>query len=416
MHSNISIFVPHVGCPHKCAFCDQTTITGRQKLPHKEDVERACLQALGQVDDISDTEIAFFGGSFTAIPREYMLELLSAAHKYVGKGRFKGIRISTRPDYIDDEILSILKEYGVTAIELGAQSMSDEVLAANERGHTAEDVRKASRLIREYGFELGLQMMVGLYRSGHRQEDETFDEIMAIRPDTVRIYPVVILKNTRLAKLLESGEYQPMSFDEVLSLSTRALGAFTEAGIRVIKCGLHASEFVEQDMVGGFYHPAFRELCEGNIYRLKMESALDKAERKDSLSENKRFVFAVAKGCTSKAVGQKRSNIVFFEKGGCKVKITEENGLGLYEVRLLTDEEAAHRYCRGNRKQLSKSKVCGCFYCQRIYDPKEIETYLSEGGGTAICPYCGTDSVLAETEGYPITDEFMQAMHERWFK
>ncbi|MBQ8965127.1 radical SAM protein [Ruminococcus sp.] len=369
MHSNISIFVPHVGCPHKCAFCDQNAITGKQKLPHKEDVERACLQALGQVDDIADTEIAFFGGSFTAIPREYMLELLSAAHKYVGEGRFRGIRISTRPDYIDGEILDILKSFGVTAIELGAQSMSDEVLEANERGHTAEDVRKASRLIRECGFELGLQMMIGLYKSCREQEDETFSEIMAIHPDTVRIYPVVILKNTRLAELLESGDYEPMSFDEVLSLSARALGAFTEAGIRVIKCGLHASEIVEQDMVGGFYHPAFRELCEGLLYRLNMEALLDKAVEEGRLPENKNAVFAVKKGCLSKAIGQKKANIGYFEKAGFKVKMTEENDMGLYEVRLLDELEAAHRYSMYNKKLIKRSRVCGCFYCKKHLPP-----------------------------------------------
>ena len=415
MHSNISIFVPHVGCPHKCAFCDQNAITGKQKLPHKDDVEKACMQALSQVDDISDTEIAFFGGSFTAIPRDYMLELLTAAKKFVGGGRFKGIRISTRPDYINAEILDILKSYGVTAIELGAQSMSDEVLEANERGHSAEDVRQASRLIREYGFELGLQMMVGLYKSGHQQEDETFNEIMAIRPDTVRIYPVVILKNTRLAKLLAGGEYKPMSFDEVLSLSTRALGAFTAAGIRVIKCGLHASEIVEQDMVGGFYHPAFRELCEGELYRLRMESELDKAVKEGGSPENKKLVFAVKKGCISKAVGQKRANLRGFEELGLKVKIIEKENIGLYEAKLLSDEEAAHDYAVRNIKQLKRSKSCGCFYCGKIFAPAEISDLINEGCGTAVCPYCGVDSVIGDASGYPVTKDFMHKMHERWF-
>ena len=415
MHSNISIFVPHVGCPHKCAFCDQNAITGKEKLPHKEDVEKVCLQALDRVDDITDTEIAFFGGSFTAIPRGYMLELLTAAHKYVGEGRFKGIRISTRPDCIDEEILDILKEYGVTSIELGAQSMSDEVLTANERGHSAEDVRQASRLIREYGFELGLQMMIGLYKSGHQQEDETFDEIMRIHPDTVRIYPVVILKNTRLAELLAGGEYKPMSFDEVLMLSARALGAFTEAGIRVIKCGLHASEVVEQDMVGGFYHPAFRELCEGLLYRQRMETELDKAEKDGRLSENKELVFAVKKGCMSKAVGQKKANIEYFKKTGLRVKIVERADIGLYEVRLLDDVEAAHSCSMYNMKQIKRSKVCGCFYCGKIFAPDEVSGWINEGCGTALCPYCGIDSVIGDASGYPITEEFMRKMHERWF-
>lgn len=147
-HSNISIFVPHIGCPHMCAFCNQRTITGTEKIPHADDVRRICSQAMGEVKDPSQTEIAFFGGSFTAVPRDYMLELLEAADEFVGEGKFSGIRISTRPDYIDSEILDILKTHGVTAIELGAQSMVDRVLEANERGHSAADIENASKLIK----------------------------------------------------------------------------------------------------------------------------------------------------------------------------------------------------------------------------------------------------------------------------
>ena len=160
-HSNISIFVPHVGCPHKCAFCDQRTITGKQDIPRASDVQRICRQAIEQIRDPQNTEIAFFGGSFTAVPRDYMLELLEAAKPFVGDKKFRGIRCSTRPDCIDEEILSLLKDYGVTAIELGAQSMSDKVLEANERGHTAADVKNAAELIKSFGIELGLQMMIG---------------------------------------------------------------------------------------------------------------------------------------------------------------------------------------------------------------------------------------------------------------
>ena len=334
MHSNISIFVPHVGCPHKCAFCDQNAITGRQDIPRSADVERACLQALGQVDDVADTEIAFFGGSFTAIPRAYMLELLTAAHKYVGERRFAGIRISTRPDCIDREVLDILRENGVTAIELGAQSMSDKVLAANERGHTAEDVRRASGLIKEYGFELGLQMMVGLYQSDEADEEQTVESILALAPDTVRIYPVVILEHTRLAELYRSGEYKTFDFDRAVELSADALIRFHDAGIRVIKCGLHASEVVERDMVGGFYHPAFRELCEGRIYRLAMEREIAAAKERGELPEDKHFTFAVDPGCISKAVGQKRANKEYFRKMGAEVKMVGDRSVPVYEVRL----------------------------------------------------------------------------------
>lgn len=335
MHSNIAIFVPHVGCPHKCAFCDQSAITGRQDIPRGEDVERACLQALDRVEDIDDTEIAFFGGSFTAIPEDYMLELLRAAGKYVGEGRFRGIRISTRPDCIDRENLKLLKEHGVTAIELGAQSMSDRVLAANERGHTAEDVRRAAGLIREYGFELGLQMMVGLYQSDEEDEKRTVNSILALSPDTVRIYPVVILENTRLAELYRSGEYTLFSFDKAAELSAAALIRFHRAGVRVIKCGLHAEGTVERDMVGGFYHPAFREICEGLIYRKAIERELAAARGRGELPEDKRYTLGVHPSCISKAVGQKKANKEYFRRMGVEIKLVGDSRVAVYETRLL---------------------------------------------------------------------------------
>lgn len=327
-HSNISIFVPHVGCPHKCAFCDQRTITGSRDIPRAADVQRICTQAIEQIREPHETEIAFFGGSFTAIPRAYMLELLEAAQPFIDEGRFKGIRCSTRPDCIDDEILTLLKEYGVTTIELGAQSMSDKVLEANERGHTKADVENASRLIRGHGFELGLQMMIGLYKSEPADEAQTIHRIEAIHPDTVRIYPVVVLEHTKLAELYRSGEYRLFGFDEAVDIAANALSFFTERGIRVIKCGLHASEFVEQDMVAGFYHPAFRELCEGRIYRREIERKL--YGRKEAGS----FKCAVRRGCISKAVGHKRENLNYFADKGIQIKFTENNTLPLYSVEL----------------------------------------------------------------------------------
>lgn len=325
-HANISIFVPHIGCPHRCSFCDQRTISGTQKAPSGDDVREICTKALGEIKSPENTEIAFFGGSFTAIPQSYMIELLESAYEFIGNGKFKGIRISTRPDCITPEILDLLRKYGVTAIELGAQSMSDTVLSANERGHTAEDVYKSGALIREYGFELGLQMMVGLYKSTIHDEYQTFSAIKDIHPDTVRIYPVVILKNTKLGELYRSGEYKPFDFETVLYVSSVSLEKYEKLGIRVIKCGLHASEFVEKDMIGGFYHPAFRELCENEIYRRRMECKID--------SDKKSCVFAVNPSCISKAVGQRKSNILYFKENGMEVKVIADENIAKYEVEL----------------------------------------------------------------------------------
>lgn len=338
-HSNISIFVPHAGCPNQCSFCNQKTISGAQKAPSAEDVHSICRQALDEVKDRKNCEIAFFGGSFTAIEKSYMLSLLEAAKCYLGENGFKGIRISTRPDFIDGEILDVLREYGVTAIELGAQSMKNKVLLANERGHTAEDVYKASALIRDYGFELGLQMMVGLYKSSMKDELDTKDRIIKIHPDTVRIYPVVVLKGTKLGELYESGEYKLMPLDTVVELCGKMLVEFDNKGIEVIKCGLHASDGVEGDMVAGYYHPAFRELCESWIYRMKMQKIIIESNNDIRLIQavKRRFkgiTFAVNPSCVSKALGHKRSNVEYFKKMGIDIRIVGDERIPKYQCEI----------------------------------------------------------------------------------
>ncbi len=325
-HKNIAIFVPHAGCPHACSFCNQKTITAQEKLPRAADVQRICTQALAEIADRRSTEIAFFGGSFTAIPRDYMLELLEAAQPFLGRDGFSGIRISTRPDCISREVLDILKSYGVTAIELGAQSMCDQVLLANERGHTAQDVANASVMIREAGFELGLQMMTGLYGSTMEDELSTVKKIVEIAPDTVRIYPVVILRGTALGRRWEAGEYRLFPFEEMVEFCADAMIRFAKAGIAVIKCGLHASEFVERDMLAGFYHPAFRELCEGRIFRRKLEQLPLHREHGNTV--------AVHPSCISKAVGQKRANILYFQQQAVRVRIIGDARMKEYEIEL----------------------------------------------------------------------------------
>ncbi len=311
--SNLSIFVPHVGCPHRCSFCNQNTISGAQKLPHAEDVTAICNQAIADGVDIKNTEIAFFGGSFTAVPRKYMLELLGAAKPFVDMG-FSGIRCSTRPDAITPEILDILKAYGVTTIELGVQSMSDDVLLANDRGHTALDVINASKLIKQYGFTLGLQVMVGLYKSTPELDMQSVCQLISLCPDEVRIYPVVILNGTKLGDLFLSGEYIPYTLDSAVSLCADMLDLFEKNNIRVIKLGLHASELVEADLLGGLYHPAFRELCESErFFKLML----------DMLGDDKSATFTVNPKDISKALGQKRSNITRFAHMGINVSIKQ---------------------------------------------------------------------------------------------
>lgn len=322
-HSNISFFIPHAGCPHMCSFCNQREISGQSKPVKAEEVSEVCKKALAEVPDLSNTEIAFFGGSFTAIDRKYMTELLEAAYGFVGKDGFKGIRISTRPDCIDEEILELLREYGVTAIELGAQSMLDNVLEMNERGHTSADVKYASELIKAYGFELGLQLMVGLYGSTYDDEMETMYRIAQLNPFSVRVYPVAVLNETRLAKLYQSGEYRLFNFDMAVDICAKMLEYFENKGIKVIRMGLHSSETMEKDIIAGFYHPAFREIVESRIYRRNICSLIS--------GNCKKFSVCVAPNCISKAVGHKKSNLLYFESIGKEVKFETDNNLKKYE-------------------------------------------------------------------------------------
>lgn len=319
---NISFFIPHMGCPHKCSFCNQNSITGQSDIPHGEDIRNTLIKAMTDISepDRDETEIAFFGGSFTAINREYMLELLSSAQQFIGEGKFGGIRISTRPDYIDRDILSLLKDNHVTTIELGCQSMSDTVLSANERGHSRQDVIDSSRLIKEYGFRLGLQMMVGLYKSTPEIDLCTAQEIVKLSPDEARIYPVVIMKHTRLGDMFKSSEYVPYSFERAVELSAQILSLFEENGISVIKLGLHASEVVEKDCLGGFYHPAFRELCESELYKKEILKMLE-----CECSNVGKATVSVRPELVSKIIGQKKSNIEFFRSIGIEITVTQDN-------------------------------------------------------------------------------------------
>lgn len=328
-HSNISIFVVHKGCPNMCSFCNQRAISGREKSASAEDVELAVNAAIAHNVSPENTEIAFFGGSFTAIEREQMVSLLTAAKHFCEKYGFAGIRISTRPDCIYREILEILKKYGVTAVELGAQSMDDGVLSANGRGHTAQDVRDASALIKEYGFSLGLQMMTGLYKSDFEKDYITARQLAALCPDTVRIYPTVVLKNTVLADLWQAGEYSPPGAEESAPFCARLLRFFESRGIRVIKLGLHSSETVEADMVAGAYHPAFRELCEGVIY---LENMLGALKGKD---KSKNYVIFVNDKALSKAKGQNKRNEKALKSNGFYCKIKGKQNLPEFETEVL---------------------------------------------------------------------------------
>lgn len=255
---NISIFVPHIGCPCRCTFCDQRTISGQTAAPTPQDVRAACEKAF-EKDDFS-YEIAFFGGSFTAIDPVYMESLLAAAAPYVQAGKATGIRVSTRPDCVDMQVLALLKSYGVTAVELGCQSMDDRVLALCRRGHTAAQAVAAAGCVRAAGLELGVQMMTGLPGDTDDTALETARRLLALQPATVRIYPTVVLAGTELERQYRSGDYTPQTLEQAVNLCSRLVPLFQNAGVRIIRLGLHSSPQVKAQRVAGAFHDSFGEL------------------------------------------------------------------------------------------------------------------------------------------------------------
>ncbi len=327
-HSNVAIFVPHNGCPHCCSFCNQVKITGKQKQPTPQDVIESVRIAINsKAYSPQHSEIAFFGGSFTAIERSYMVSLLETAYSYIKNNQFIGIRISTRPDCIDDRVLTLLKKYGVTSIELGAQSMCDDVLTANMRGHTADDVVKASQLIKQYGFNLGLQMMTGLYKSTPEKDIYTAQQICALQPATVRIYPTIIMDNTVLGDYYKKGLYDTYSLEVTVNLCAELLKMFDKYNITVIRLGLHSTKDVEKGMLAGPWHPSLGELCSSRVYR----NAIEKYITDNSLPQGS-YTVTVNNREISKALGQKRSNVSYFADKGYNIKFVSDTTVKKGEI------------------------------------------------------------------------------------
>ena len=238
----IPIFVPHLGCPNDCVFCNQKSISGETKQVNAKDVKKIIEEHLKYIKPESKVEVAFFGGSFTAIEEGKQTELLAVAYEFVKKGQVQSIRISTRPDYINREILKRLKKYKVKTIELGVQSANDYILKRAGRGHTFQDVKKASKLIKWYGFNLGHQMMVGLPESTKLDEINTAKQLIKLKPKMVRIYPVLVIKNTKLEKDCLDGTYKPLTVVQAVEICKDLVKMFVKKNIDVIRIGLQPTE------------------------------------------------------------------------------------------------------------------------------------------------------------------------------
>ncbi len=307
----IPIFVPHLGCPNDCTFCNQKKISGQRKEITSEDVKNIIEYYLSNFQKGNkEVEVAFFGGSFTGIPIEIQEQLLSSAYEYIKMGKVDSIRISTRPDYINKDILKFLKKYKVQTIELGVQSTNDYILKKCKRGHTYEDVKKASKLIRKNKFTLGHQMMVGLPDSSKKDEIKTAKDLIKLKPKIIRIYPVLVIKDTKLEKDFHNGEYLPNTLEQAVDTCSVLLKMFSDKKIDVIRIGLQttdeicSSEEENSQVVAGPYHPAFRQLVEGRIFYDNVSKKI-----KNLNNKVKTIKISVNSKYMNNFVGHKRENL-----------------------------------------------------------------------------------------------------------
>lgn len=307
----IPVFVPHLGCPNDCIFCNQKSISGQKKNITKEEAKKIIDSFLENIKDKeAKKEIAFFGGSFTGINENVQEELLQTAYEYIEKGQVDSIRISTRPDYINKEILKRLKKYKVKTIELGVQSANDYILGRANRGHTFKDVEKASKLIRWYGFNLGHQMMVGLPESTRIDEINTAKALIKLKPKMIRIYPVLVIKGTKLEKEYNEEIYEPLSVVQAVEISKQLVRLFTDKKIEVIRVGLQNTDEIcapgdkNSEVVAGPFHPAFGQLVESSMW---YDAILEKIKKLNT--KVKEVEVTVNPADVNNVIGHKRENI-----------------------------------------------------------------------------------------------------------
>ena len=323
-HVNIPIFIPHLGCPNACVFCNQRTISGHSDFDISN-VKNEIDAALSTIREDAEKEIAFFGGSFTGIERSLMIELLDLAEEYVKRGAVSEIRLSTRPDYIDSEILDILSHYSVKTIELGLQSLNDKVLEAAKRGHSKECALNACNAIKKRGFSLIGQMMIGLPMATEEDEISTAEIICSVGADGARVYPTVVFAETELAEMMDSGRYCALEIEDAVRRTKSVLDVFDKADVPCIRVGLCASENLRDasKAIAGASHEAIGEMAMSALFFERISAELDSR----SIRGGKLIIF-VSKGSTSKAVGHKKEN---------KEKICKK--YGLESLKVLEKEE-----------------------------------------------------------------------------
>lgn len=329
-HAIIPIFIPHNGCPHDCIFCNQKAITARSQIPTANDVVTTIETYLPTLRNrgLKTIEIAFYGGSFTGIPIEQQREYLRIAKQYKDRQLIDRIHLSTRPDYINDQILTILQDYSVDIIELGVQSFAEDVLQLCERGHNAQIVYQSAELIQRYGFTLGIQLMIGLPGDSYEKDLFSVQETIKIKPDLARLYPTVILRHTKLYDMYQNGTYHPLTLEEAVTTTKDMYALLRKAGIQVIRIGLKSTDLISEQgqAVQGTFHPAFRQLVEGELAKEMLEKQLLKAlstansdvglafdSTHQTTHPKKIALFSSNNHNLSNMVGNKKVNRLYFE-------------------------------------------------------------------------------------------------------
>lgn len=318
-HAIIPVFIPHEGCPNDCVFCNQKKITARTHAEENVNIDEIASRYLSTLKDPRPDviEMAMYGGSFTGIPIEKQNEYLEIAKSYKDRGLIDRIHLSTRPDYINSEILDNLEKYDVDVIELGVQSFDDEVLRMSERGHTSEVVYESCEMIKQRGFTLGIQLMAGLPGDTLEKAMYSAKEAVKIGPQIARIYPTIVIEDTKLLDMYRNGEYSPLSLEEAVEISKHMYNILHDAGINIIRVGLKSSDIINEngDIYGNTFHPAFRQLVEGSIARDKIEEVLDEfcssLGREDSTPAD--VVLLSNSRSFSNMIGMKAANRKHFE-------------------------------------------------------------------------------------------------------
>lgn len=299
----VPFFIPHMGCPHTCLFCNQHGITGKKELSQGKSLEEEIKTWLGRKQEGQAAQLAFYGGSFTCLPEEVQYKYLEGAKPYLETGRLDSIRISTRPDCIDEQLCDFLKEYGVETIELGLQSMDENVLTLSERGHTSNDSRNAIKILKEKGFTVGVQLLPGLPKETSYTFIKGVKEVISLKPDLVRLYPALVVRRSGLEKLFQEKKYQPLSLNKAICWTARAKELFEKSGVTVIRIGLQQSTDLEQTYVAGPHHPAMGELVESRRWFKRIRKIVS------SCPAEKKVVVHISEKDLSAVVGAKRRNI-----------------------------------------------------------------------------------------------------------